>query len=183
MFQEVNLKRALEKQLKEKDVYATPRCTEPGKEGYLFIPLSDMLKEFRFLVDVPAIENPDFAEAVQKMTQSTPAAQESTQEHYTRITGRGRAYRRTSRRALLQKKTGRTLTGASDAGRAGDEPVSDRKGTGDNTKHGIVQAKTAAEKKMWNLQIQADNPILWKLQLPKYSRPFERMSNNRLHQI
>lgn len=80
MFQEVNLKRALEKQLKEKDVYATPRCTEPGKEGYLFIPLSDILKEFRFLVDVPAIENPDFAEAVQKMTQSTPAAQESTQD-------------------------------------------------------------------------------------------------------
>ena len=80
MFQEVDLKRALEKQLKEKDVYAAPRCTEPGKEGYLFRPLSDILKEFRFLVDVPAVENPDFTEAVQKMTQSTPAKQEPTQD-------------------------------------------------------------------------------------------------------
>ena len=80
MFREVDLKRALEKQLKEKDVYAAPRCTEPGKEGYLFIPLSDILKEFRFLVDVPAVENPDFAEAVQKMTQSPPAVQEPTQD-------------------------------------------------------------------------------------------------------
>ncbi len=32
MFHEIDLKRALEKQLKEKDVYAAPRCTEPGKE-------------------------------------------------------------------------------------------------------------------------------------------------------
>lgn len=80
MFHEIDLKRALEKQLKEKDVYAAPRCTEPGKEEYLFRSLNDILKEFRFLVDVPAVENPDFAEAVQKMTQSAPAAQESTQD-------------------------------------------------------------------------------------------------------
>ena len=81
MFREIDLKRALEKQLKEKDVYAALRCTEPGKERYLFMPLSDILKEFRFLVDVPAVENPDFVEAVQKMTQSTPVTQESPEEH------------------------------------------------------------------------------------------------------
>ena len=120
--------------------------------------MSDILKEFRFLVDVPAIENPDFAEAVQKMTQSTPAAQESTQD----ITQESPEEEEHTEEPLeehsCKKKTGRTLTGASDAGRAGDEPVSDRKETGDNTKHGIVQAKTAAKRKCGTCRFRQTTP-------------------------
>lgn len=53
---------------------------DENHQDYVLEPLKGVLARMRYLVDVPAVENPDFAEAVQKMKQSAPAAQEPTQD-------------------------------------------------------------------------------------------------------
>lgn len=68
MLQEMKLEDALKKFLQGKKVLVAPdRVTEPGKERYLFRSLGAVLGEKRFLVEVPAVENPDFKEAVEQM--------------------------------------------------------------------------------------------------------------------
>ena len=41
---------------------------------YTFRSLNEILKKYTFLIDVPAIENPDFKEKVMEMVQSVPEA-------------------------------------------------------------------------------------------------------------
>ena len=68
MLQEMKLEDALKKFLQGKKVLVAPdRVMEPGKERYLFRSLGAVLGEKRFLVEVPAVENPDFKEAVHQM--------------------------------------------------------------------------------------------------------------------
>lgn len=68
MLQEMKLEDALKKFLQGKKVLVAPaRAMDPGKERYLFRSLEFILNEKRFLVEVPAVENPDFKEAVHQM--------------------------------------------------------------------------------------------------------------------
>ncbi len=68
MLQEMKLEDALKKFLQGKKVLVAPdRVMEPGKERYLFRSLGTVLNGKRFLVEVPAVENPDFKEAVNQM--------------------------------------------------------------------------------------------------------------------
>lgn len=80
MLQEMKLEGAIKKYLKGRKVLAlTDLSVDKDHQEYVLEPLEDVLARMRYLVDVPAVENPDFAEAVQKMAQSAPAAKESTQ--------------------------------------------------------------------------------------------------------
>ena len=68
MLQEMKLEDALKKFLQGKKVLVAPaRAMDPGKERYLFRSLESILNEKRFLVEVPAVENPDFKAAVHQM--------------------------------------------------------------------------------------------------------------------
>lgn len=71
MLQEMKLEDALKKFLQGKKVLVAPaRAMDPGKERYLFRSLESILNEKRFLVEVPAVENPDFKETVHQMAAS-----------------------------------------------------------------------------------------------------------------
>ena len=68
MLQEMKLEDALKKFLQGKKVLVAPaRAMDPGKERYLFRSLESILNEKRFLVEVAAVENPDFKAAVHQM--------------------------------------------------------------------------------------------------------------------
>ena len=68
MLQEMRLEDALKKYLQGKKVLVAPdRVMEPGKERYLFRSLEAVLNGKRFLVEVPAVENLDFKETVNRM--------------------------------------------------------------------------------------------------------------------
>ena len=71
MLQEMKLEDALKKFLQGKKVLVAPaRAMDPGKERYLFRSLESVLKRNRFLVEVAAVENPDFKETVHQMAAS-----------------------------------------------------------------------------------------------------------------
>lgn len=71
MLQEMKLEDALKKFLQGKKVLVAPaRAMDPGKERYLFRSLESVLNGKRFLVEVPAVENPDFKETVHQMAAS-----------------------------------------------------------------------------------------------------------------
>lgn len=82
MLQEMKLEDALKKFLQGKKVLVAPaRAMDPGKERYLFRSLESILNEKRFLVEVPAVENPDFKAAVHQMvTPEKLPPQETIQE-------------------------------------------------------------------------------------------------------
>lgn len=76
MFQEMSLKDALKKYIAGKKVL----CLQIYEDGRMETnDLSDFLegKQLHYLVDVPAVKNPDFEEAVQKMvSQKKPEPKE-----------------------------------------------------------------------------------------------------------
>lgn len=82
MLQEMKLEDALKKFLQGKKVLVAPdRVMEPGKERYLFRSLGAVLNGKRFLVEVPAVENPNFKEAMEQMvTQEKLPPQEPIRE-------------------------------------------------------------------------------------------------------
>lgn len=82
MLQEMKLEDALKKFLQGKKVLVAPaRAMDPGKERYLFRSLESILNEKRFLVEVAAVENPDFKAAVHQMvTPEKLPPQETIQE-------------------------------------------------------------------------------------------------------
>lgn len=68
MLQEMMLEDALEKYLQGKKVLVMyDETLEAGKPAFTVEPLEEMLKRNRFLVEVPAVENVDFKEAVNRM--------------------------------------------------------------------------------------------------------------------
>lgn len=72
MLQETNLEVALKKVLAGKQVLAAGEKENAAR--YTFRSLNEILKKYTFLIDVPAIENPDFKEKVMEMVQSVPEA-------------------------------------------------------------------------------------------------------------
>ena len=82
MLQEMKLEDALKKFLQGKKVLVAPaRAMDSGKERYLFRSLESILNEKRFLVEVAAVEKPDFKAAVHQMvTPKKTAPQETIQE-------------------------------------------------------------------------------------------------------
>ena len=68
MLQEMKLEDALKKFLQGKKVLVMyDETLEADKPAFTVEPLEEMLKRNRFLVEVPAVENPDFKEAVHQM--------------------------------------------------------------------------------------------------------------------
>ena len=68
MLQEMKLEDALKKFLQGKKVLVMyDETREADKPEFTVEPLEEMLKRNRFLVEVPAVENPDFKEAVHQM--------------------------------------------------------------------------------------------------------------------
>lgn len=71
MLQEMKLEDALKKFLQGKKVLVMyDETLEADKSAFTVEPLEEMLKRNRFLVEVPAVENPDFKEAVHQMAAS-----------------------------------------------------------------------------------------------------------------
>lgn len=70
MLQETNLETALKKVLAGKQVLAA--VNKENAMRYTFRSLNETLKKYLFLIDVPAIEDPDFKEKVTEMVQSVP---------------------------------------------------------------------------------------------------------------
>ena len=68
MLQEMKLEDALKKFLRGRKVLVMyDETLEADKPEFTVEPLEEMLKKNRFLVEVPAVENPDFKEAVHQM--------------------------------------------------------------------------------------------------------------------
>ena len=71
MLQEMKLEDALKKFLQGKKVLVMyDETLEADKPAFTVEPLEEMLKRNRFLVEVPAVENPDFKETVHQMAAS-----------------------------------------------------------------------------------------------------------------
>lgn len=65
MLQEMKFEDAIKKYLKGRKVLAlTDLSIDKDHQDYELEPLEDVLARMRYLVDVPAVENPDFKEIV-----------------------------------------------------------------------------------------------------------------------
>lgn len=81
MLQEMKLEDAIKNYLKGRKVLAlTDLSIDKDHQEYVLEPLEDVLARMRYLVDVPAVENPDFKAAVRQMTTPENAPQVPTQE-------------------------------------------------------------------------------------------------------
>lgn len=82
MLQEMKFEDAIKKYLKGRKVLAlTDLSIDKDHQDYELAPLEDVLARMRYLVDIPAVENPDFKEAVHQMvTPEKLPPQEPTQE-------------------------------------------------------------------------------------------------------
>lgn len=67
MLQETNLEKALKQMMQGKTVLA---ATKKNSNRYTFRSLKEILDNFVFLINVPAVEDPEFKETVEKMTQN-----------------------------------------------------------------------------------------------------------------
>ena len=68
MFQEMKFEDAMKKYLKGRKVLAlTDLSIDKDHQDYALEPLEDVLARMRYLVDVPAVENPDFKETMGQM--------------------------------------------------------------------------------------------------------------------
>lgn len=71
MFTGIDFEKAIDYYRKGKEVIVLDRASvgKNGKSGYDTFPFEDIFKDFDFLVDVPAVANPDFEQAVQDMVE------------------------------------------------------------------------------------------------------------------
>ena len=71
MFTEIDFEKAIDYYRKGKEVIVLDRASvgENGKSGYDTFPFEELFKDLDFLVDVPAVVNPDFEQAVQDMVE------------------------------------------------------------------------------------------------------------------
>lgn len=67
MFTGVGQKRAIKAWMAGKDVRVLDRNAEDPAGNIALIPLDNLLKGYEFLVDVPAVEDPEFKGAVEGM--------------------------------------------------------------------------------------------------------------------
>lgn len=70
MFTGIDFEKAIDYYRDGKEVVVLDRASvgKNGKSGYATFPFEDIFKDLDFLVDVPAVANPDFEQAVQEMT-------------------------------------------------------------------------------------------------------------------
>lgn len=70
MFTGIDFEKAIDYYRDGKEVVVLDRASvgKNGKSGYDTFPFEDIFKDLDFLVDVPAVANPDFEQAVQEMT-------------------------------------------------------------------------------------------------------------------
>lgn len=71
MFTGIDFEKAIDYYRKGKEVIVLDRASvgENGKSGYDTFPFEELFKDLDFLVDVPAVANPDFEQAVQDMVE------------------------------------------------------------------------------------------------------------------
>lgn len=71
MFTGIDFEKAIDYYRKGKEVIVLDRASvgKNGKSGYDTFPLEDIFKDLDFMVDVPAVANPDFEQAVQDMVE------------------------------------------------------------------------------------------------------------------
>lgn len=73
MLQETNLDKALKMVLAGKTVLAAVKKTgDTGSTKYTFRSLNEILEKYIFLIQVPAVEDPDFKEKITEMVQMVP---------------------------------------------------------------------------------------------------------------
>lgn len=72
MFTGIDFEKAIDYYRKGKEVIALDRASvgKNGKSGYDTFPFEELFKDLDFLVDVPAVINPDFEQAVRGMTEA-----------------------------------------------------------------------------------------------------------------
>lgn len=72
MFTGIDFEKAIDYYRKGKEVIVLDRASvgKNGKSGYDTFPFEELFKDLDFLVDVPAVINPDFEQAVQGMTEA-----------------------------------------------------------------------------------------------------------------
>lgn len=81
MLQEMKIEDALKKFLQGKKVLVMyDETLGADKPEFTVEPLEEILKRNRFLVDVPAIENPDFKQAVEKMVKPKKTSTKTTKK-------------------------------------------------------------------------------------------------------
>lgn len=74
MLQETNLDKALKMVLAGKPVLAAVKKTgDTGSTKYTFRSLNEILEKYIFLIQVPAVEEPEFKQKVSEVVQSIPA--------------------------------------------------------------------------------------------------------------
>ena len=72
MFTGIDFEKAINYYRNGKEVIVLDRASvgKNGKSGYDTFSFEELFKDFDFLVDVPAVVNPDFEQAVQEMTEA-----------------------------------------------------------------------------------------------------------------
>lgn len=81
MLQEMKFEDAIKNYLKGRKVLAlTDLSIDKGHQEYVLEPLEDVLARMQYLVDVPAVENPDFKETMGQMTTPEKRPQEPIRE-------------------------------------------------------------------------------------------------------
>lgn len=72
MFTGIDFEKAIDYYRDGKEVVVLDRASvgKNGKSGYDTFPFEEIFKDLDFLVDVPAVVNPDFEQAVQEMTEA-----------------------------------------------------------------------------------------------------------------
>lgn len=80
MFTGVSLDQALKHWKNGKEVIVLDRTIKSPSGGYETYSLDKLFENLELLVDVPAVENPEFRQAVKDMVQSDPKQEEPSGE-------------------------------------------------------------------------------------------------------
>lgn len=80
MFTGVSLDQALRHWKNGKEVIVLDRTVKPPSGGYETYSLDELFKNLELLVDVPAVENPEFKQAVRDMVQPEEKQEELPEE-------------------------------------------------------------------------------------------------------
>lgn len=90
MFTGVSLGQALKHWKKGREVIVLDRTVKSPAGGYETYSLDELFKNLELLVDVPAVENPEFKQAVAEMVQSGQKQEEPAEEKSSTPPQRGR---------------------------------------------------------------------------------------------
>ena len=80
MFTGVNFEQAIEYWKKGREVIVLDRHSQNASGGYDNFPFEELFRNVELLADVPAVENPEFKQAVADMVQSDQKQEEPAKE-------------------------------------------------------------------------------------------------------